>query len=470
MALFRSQRRFRLVLLFASLFFFALCTQLGVGWYQRRATALTSLWREVDQIRRQLRYSTRWDLTRFRQSDLSVGHFYIIDKSDRLIEVEGFIAELGFRADLSDLQSGIQTKTVPITNETWRIMLSPLKGGAVILGISPPEDQARVDERLQENAKRFGKSLEEAEGTSPSDIDRYIEHAILDDLGHVKFALGGIPLKLLDYRKVPFGEIKEIRTGKGSTYGLLSVPFDDPSGQRVGSINVLNELSPLPWLSLHAWLMNLSTSLMLALVGTFIGARYIHDPFRPGQLLREALQNGESSTVEFKEALRWEAKQDQPGDPRKYAETIAVKAIAGFLNSRLGGALFIGIADNKKIVGLDRDYESLVNLNRVGLDKARDQFQLRIRKLLADEIGHEVSNVCVETAIITQDGKDVCVVGVRPSPTPVYVADMKRKMFFLRDGAATVPFDVEDAVAYCQKRWPTPLWTRFRWRTRPPGM
>lgn len=204
MTSFRLQRRFRLVLLFAGLFFFALCTQFGVGWYQRQATARTTLWKEVDQVRRELRYSIRWDLTRFRQSDFSVGHFYIIDKSDLLIELEGFVPELGFRADLNDLQPGLKTQTVPITNETWRLMLLPLKGGVVILGICSPEDQTRVDERLQENAKRFGKSLEEAEGISPSDIDRYIEHAVLDDLGRVKFAFGGIPLKLLGYPKVAF--------------------------------------------------------------------------------------------------------------------------------------------------------------------------------------------------------------------------------------------------------------------------
>jgi hypothetical protein len=256
MAFFRLHRRFRLALLFASLFCFAVLSQLGVGWYQRQATARQRLRDGVDQIRRELRYSTRWDLTRFRQSDLAVVHFYIIDKSDVLIEVEGFITELGFRADLHDLQPGLQTVTVPITNETWRLMLSPLRGGAVILGISPPEDLTRVDERLQENAKRFGKSLEEAEGTSPSNIDRFIDHAILDDQGRVKFALGSLPLKLLAYPKLPYDKIEEIHTSKGSIFGLLSVPFNDPSGQNVGTVTVFHELSPLPWLSLHAWLLN----------------------------------------------------------------------------------------------------------------------------------------------------------------------------------------------------------------------
>jgi hypothetical protein len=467
MIFFRSQRRLRLTILFATLFICAVFIQLGVGWYQRQANARNYLYEAVDEVRRELRYSTRWDLTRLRQSVLDPS-YYIIDKSGFLIDFTGFVAEFGFRADLTNLQPGLQTVIEPRTNETWRLFLEPVMGGLVILGISPPEDITRVDERLQENAKRFGKSLEDADRITASDLDRNIWYIVLDDNRRVKFALGGIPLKLIDYPKLPLGVIKEIRSSKGPTYGLLSVPFKDASGQMVGTITVFDELSPLPWLSLHAWLINLSASLMLAFAGTSIGARYIHDPFRPDQLLREALQSGESSAVEFKEALRWEAQQDQPGDPRKFAEAIAIKTIAGFLNSRLGGTLFIGIADDKRIVGLDRDYESLVKLdqNRIMIDKARDKFQLRLQKLLADTIGPEISNLCVEIAILTWDGKDVCIVGVRPSPRPVYVDGVKGRTFYLRDGPSTIWLDVEDAVAYCQKRWPRPLWTRFHQRTR----
>lgn len=231
---------------------------------------------------------------------------------------------------------------------------------------------------------------------------------------------------------------------------------------------MFSELPPTPWLSLHAWLLNLPLSLMLALVGTLIGARYTRDHFRPDQLLREALQSGESSTVEFKEALRWEAKQDPPDDKGKFAEAIAVKTVAGFLNSRLGGTLFIGIADDKKIVSLDQDYESLGP--RGVQDKDRDRLQVHLRNLLAAKIGREISNLCVETAILSWDGKDVCVIGVSPSPTPVYVDDVKGKAFYLRTGPTTTGLDVKEAVKYCQERWAKPLWTRFRRRTRSPGM
>jgi hypothetical protein len=473
MTFFRSQRRRRSALLFIGLFVLAVLTQLGIGWYQRRATTQANLWEAADKIRRELRYSTRWNLVRFRQADFDIGSYYVVDKSGLIIDIEGFVADLDFQADTTDLEPGVQTLTVPLTGETWRLLVAPLKGGEVILGVSPPEDITRVDERLEVNAKHFGRSLEGAVRISPSDIDRNLDYTVLDDAGHIRFAIGGIPLKLLHYPRSPVGKIEEIRTETSVTYDLLSVPFVDASGQTVGTVTALEELSLNPWLSFRSWLAHLSSSLVLAFVGTLIGARYMRDEFRPDNLLREALQRGESSTVEFKEALRWDRwqdKQNQADDPRKVAQTkaiaemVTVKTVAGFLNSRLGGTLFIGIADDKKIVGVERDYESLVKPgeDRGGQDKDRDRLQLHLRNLLAAKIGHEISNLCVETAILSRDGKDVCVVGVSPSPTAVYVPDVKGKAFCLRVGASTVGLDVEEAVAYCQERWSKPLWARLR--------
>jgi hypothetical protein len=85
---------------------------------------------------------------------------------------------------------------------------------------------------------------------------------------------------------------------------------------------------------------------------TIIGIRYIPDEFRPAELLVEALQKGESPTVEFKESLRWHrwkatvGQADDPAKPaeqKRVAEAIAVKTVAGFLNSRLGGMFWCNV-------------------------------------------------------------------------------------------------------------------------------
>jgi hypothetical protein len=471
-----SQRFRRAALLFAGLFVFAVLTQLGVGWYRRLEAARADLRQTVDDVRKVLRYESRWDLTRLRQADIGF-QYYIVDVNGLALDVEGFPADLPFRADVADFEPGIHSLTLPLTNESWRLLVAPVKGGRVILGVSPPEDITRVDERLQENAKRFGESLERATGVTPSDIDRNLYYAVLDDRGNVRFAIGGIPLRLVEYPKSHMGEVEEMARRSTLTYALLSVPFVSVSGKTVGTITAFEELAPQPWFSLSAWLVNLCSSLVLAFVGTLIGVRYILHEFRPDELLVDALQKGESPTVEFKESLRWglwKVPAGQPDDQRKpadqkgIAEAIAVKTVAGFLNSRPGGTLLIGVADDRKIVGIDRDYDSLAKPGEgpVGPDKKRDRFQLHLRDLLATKIGRDISNLCVTMAIVSRDGKDVCLVHASPSPTPVYIAVPKGKALYLRVGAATVELDVEEAVAYCRERWPAPLLGRVLRLTR----
>jgi predicted HTH transcriptional regulator len=130
--------------------------------------------------------------------------------------------------------------------------------------------------------------------------------------------------------------------------------------------------------------------------------------------------------------------------------------------------LLIGVADDRKIVGLDHDYESLAKSGEdpAGPDKQRDRFQLHLRNLLAARIGQDVSNLCVAMTIVPRDGKDVCLVHASSSRTPVYIAGPKAKAFYLRVGAATVELDVEEVVAYCHQRWPASLLGRILRLTR----
>jgi hypothetical protein len=476
MTISRSRRFRRAALLFVAIFVLAVVAQVGVGWQQRRAAPRADLRATVNDIRQELSYENRWELTRLRQADIG-GQYCVVDASGLMLDVEGFAADLTFRANVTDLQPGIHSVTVPLTNETWRLLVEPVNGGRVILGVSPPEDITGVDDRLQENAKRFGESLEGATRVIPSDIDRNLYYAVIDDRGRVRFAIGGIPLRLVEYPTSPIQEVEEVPGRSARPYALLSIPFISVSGKTVGTITAFEELAPQPWFSSSAWLVNIPSSLALALLGTLIGIRYIPDEFRPEELLVDALQRGESPTVEFKESLRWDlwkTSADQPSDPGKSAEqkavgeATAIKTVAGFLNSRLGGTLIIGVADDRKVVGLDRDYRSLAKPGEgpIALAKQQDRFQLHLRNLLGSRISRDLGNLCIAMTIVSRDGKDVCVIHVNPSPTAVYVADPKPKAFYLRVGASTVGLDVEEAVAYCRERWHAPLLARVLRSTR----
>jgi hypothetical protein len=166
--------------------------------------------------------------------------------------------------------------------------------------------------------------------------------------------------------------------------------------------------------------------------------------------LLRALEQGESSTVEFKEALRWDHLQNA-GTRSSVAEAAAIKTIAGFLNSKHGGTLVIGIADDKKTVGLDGDYRSLSGGRE---QRDADRFQLHLRQIVAAaQIGRHIINQCIEMAVVPHEEKDVCVIHVRPSPTPIYVGHGRTMAFYLRVGPATQELNLAEAVAFCRKRW-----------------
>jgi Putative DNA-binding domain len=346
-------------------------------------------------------------------------------------------------------------------------LVSRVDGGIVFLGVTPPGDITNVDERLQETVKRFGPSLADALRVQDSDIDKNIDYAIVADDGTVKNAAGGIPLKAVLTPPVVQNEITEIRSYKGSTFGALSVPTHGASGQSVGNVLVFDEVPPDPWYVLRNWLMNISSSGLLALFGTLISIPYLGDEFRPEKFLLAALQSGESATVEFKAALRWDQWPDveEPrggtvGTKKKLpeAEGIAVKNVAAFLNSGAGGTLLIGIADDKHVVGLDGDYKSLGK--NESHDKNRDRFQVHLGNLLSQKIGRDLTSLCVRYTIIDHVDKDVCVIYVGPSPRPVYISEGDVKTFYVRQGASTAALDVEKAVAYIERRWPKTLWRK----------
>ena len=86
----------------------------------------------------------------------------------------------------------------------------------------------------------------------------------------------------------------------------------------------------------------------------------------------------ESDTVEFKSSLRWDYKQQRANTD---LEREVIKGVVGFLNSESGGTLIIGVDDDKRVLGLERDFSTL------GQRKNRDGFQQRLQQALISAIG-----------------------------------------------------------------------------------
>jgi hypothetical protein len=101
----------------------------------------------------------------------------------------------------------------------------------VILGASPPDEIADIDQKLRSNAELFGHSTEKALGVRISDTDRNLEFAVIDGSHRLRFAYGGIPVKanVADVERV--SDTKEV-LWQGTSYASLQLSRPGPRASR----------------------------------------------------------------------------------------------------------------------------------------------------------------------------------------------------------------------------------------------
>lgn len=161
----------------------------------------------------------------------------------------------------------------------------------------------------------------------------------------------------------------------------------------------------------------------------------------------------ESQYLEYKSTLRTRAGTAEVFKP---LETASLKTIAAFLNSRTGGTLLVGVADDGSVHGLDTDYASL---RKEGKDD-RDLFQLHLGNIMTQALGAAAATN-VATYIHTVDGYDLCRVHVHPSRFPVdaevTIAKKeqleKKDAFYVRVTNGTRELAAEERAKYVAGRW-----------------
>ena len=180
-------------------------------------------------------------------------------------------------------------------------------------------------------------------------------------------------------------------------------------------------------------------------------ARVAHQEHCPiGELLGPAR---ESATLEYKSTLRTRA---DDGGLYRPLESACLKTVAGFLNSRDGGTLLIGVADDGRVFGLEADYATL---RRDGRDD-RDAFQLHLANIVAASMGTAAATN-VTTYIHTVESRDLCRVHARPSGFPVDAkvtvgvkGQMEKKTaFYVRLANGTREMDSAEKQKYIAGRW-----------------
>jgi hypothetical protein len=159
--------------------------------------------------------------------------------------------------------------------------------------------------------------------------------------------------------------------------------------------------------------------------------------------LSELVAAGESTNLEFKSTLRWDAKQEQVN---KELQRVIAKSVAGLMNTE-GGTLVIGVTDDGDIYGIERDIASLGR-------KDIDGFYQALVQVLENHLGREFVPF-ISPRFEVHDGKTICIVDIDSSPRPVYFRDGQIRDFYIRVGNTTRPLNLQAAQEYIGMQWET---------------
>lgn len=407
----------------------------------RQAAILDDFSRWSGEISRLLNYTDRWDLTRLRQAETAAPHYCVLDKDGLLIDVAGYFPELQFRVAPIQSEVALKTTFIPETGESWRMLVHRLQDGIVILGASPPDDVTNIDEKLIDNAKHFGSSIAEAILVDVAMIDKNLDYALIDDSGRIRSAYGGIPLKVINWSDPAIGQVDQINSDSGISYGIFASSFVDKAGRIVGKIVVFDKMPLKAWQSWRAWVIFLLSSSLLAVVVVFLFHRIRpHSAQIAGNDLESRIRCGETKTLEFKSSLRWNS--FKKGFDIQI-ENAVLKTIVAFCNTE-GGELLIGVSDDGTILGIEND----------GF-KNPDKFLLHIRNLIVDRIIPKTVLGSIDYEIISLEGKPICHVICTSSSEDIWLKPdtTTPEQFFVRSRPSSTPLSPKEAVAYIQKHF-----------------
>ena len=144
---------------------------------------------------------------------------------------------------------------------------------------------------------------------------------------------------------------------------------------------------------------------------------------------------GESERVEFKSTLRKNLHTRKNDDDIRDA---VVKTIAAFLNTN-GGTLFVGVADDGKILGTDDD----------GFDN-EDKMSLHLSNLVNDRIG-PLAWGAIRATFQDVRGARILVVECERASSAAYL----KQRFYMRTNNATVELSGRDLVEYVGRHFPS---------------
>lgn len=152
------------------------------------------------------------------------------------------------------------------------------------------------------------------------------------------------------------------------------------------------------------------------------------------------IQKGESSTVEFKRAAKWNYFDKKPDGNMVQG---IIQGIAGFMNAE-GGYLFIGVDDKtKEIIGIEDDYQ-VANKQKPN----RDGYELFLRDAINQKIGSDLASF-YEIDFQKINSNDVCCITISSAPKVVFYDGND---LYLRAGNQAIKLTAAEAIDFTKRR------------------
>lgn len=161
---------------------------------------------------------------------------------------------------------------------------------------------------------------------------------------------------------------------------------------------------------------------------------------------KEMISDWESEFVECRATLQW-THENRISKEIQYKN---MKNIASFLNSK-GGVLFIGVNNDREIIGLKTDYKKMR-----GKNQNNDGYQILVTSLIHKHFGIGMRQY-IDVDFQEIERKEICFIRVNSrAPRPIFIKseDGKSKVFYIREGNQSLSIDdPEEIFEYIERRW-----------------
>jgi len=409
--------------------------------YQLYKNVENELQNAANKITYELTGANGWETENFRHSMNDYSNWHIIDTSGIIIDIEGFIPNIVGKITPPAEKVFQQPQTVTSAfRENWRVLARHLDSGYVILGIRQPSGQNNDDSLLYSNISIFGTSLQRALKVPMVKIDENIETAIISSHNNLLFMWGGIPLKsqiLTSEYQTP--HYQKLVTQKDVNYLFFKPVISLNNNKPIGVIIVYKNISDIQSALNNQFYVDLILFIIAIIFILILFAKSFKKYNPPNYTIVQAIAEGENEHIEFKETYIWNVNTKNKDSNLRFE---VMKAIAGFSNKD-GGQVFIGIKDDLKVPGIERDLQCF---------SSRDSFGLNIVDTISEYLGRSIMTGCY-ISYSEHNGKTVCIIKVPKSKEPVYFRYKEKQTFFLRIQNTTKDFEIGLAVKYINKHF-----------------